>query len=76
MTTTSLKSSISKRIRNFPKEKLLVVENFVSYLAERDDNPATKELLKMSGLVREIKIAEKEFSEGKGTDWRKVRKDV
>ncbi|MBZ0202133.1 MAG: hypothetical protein K8I03_03865 [Ignavibacteria bacterium] len=76
MTTTSLKSSISKRIRNFPKDKLLVVEDFVSYLAERSDNPATKELLRIPGLLSEINAAKKEFASGKGIDWRKVRSDV
>lgn len=76
MTTTSLKSIISKRIRNFPKDKLLVVENFVSYLADRNDNAATKELLNMPGLLSEVNAAKKEFDSGKGTDWRKVRRNV
>jgi hypothetical protein len=76
MTTTSLKSSISKRIRNFSKDKLLVVEDFVSYLAERTENPASKELLNIPGLLSEVQAAKKEFASGKGTDWRKVRRDV
>ncbi|NOS85640.1 MAG: hypothetical protein HOP31_10910 [Ignavibacteria bacterium] len=76
MTTTSLKSSISKRIRNFPKEKLLVVDDFISYLADRNDNAATKELLNIPGLLSEVKAGKREFASGKGTNWRKVRKDV
>lgn len=76
MTTTSLKSSISKRIRNFPKDKLLVVDDFVSYLAERTDNSASKELLNIPGLLSEVNNAKKEFTSGKGTEWRKVKRNV
>lgn len=76
MTTTSLKSSINKHIRNFPKDKLLAVEHFVSYLADRNENAATKELLNIPGLLSEVNASKKEFSSGKGTNWRKVRKDV
>jgi hypothetical protein len=77
MTTTTLKNRINKTIRKLPKEKLQVVDDFVSYLADRnDDNEATKELLAIPGLLQEIEAAEKEFKEGKGINWRKVRKDV
>jgi len=76
MTTTSLKSSITKRIGKLPKEKLLVVDDFISYLADRNDNPATKELLNIPGLLSEVKAGKREFTSGKGTNWRKVRKDV
>lgn len=76
MTTTSLKSSITKRIRNFPKEKLLVLDDFISYLGDRNDNAATKQLLNIPGLLNEVHSAKREFAERKGTDWRKVRRAV
>ncbi|MCI0450242.1 MAG: hypothetical protein L0Y79_10750 [Chlorobi bacterium] len=77
MTTTTLKKRINRTIKKLPKEKLQVVDDFVSYLADRDEeNEATKELMAIPGLLSELEKAQKEFKEGKGVNWRKVPKDV
>jgi hypothetical protein len=77
MTVTTLKNRINNRIKKFSKERLLSVEDFVSYLAERDEeNEATKELLAIPGILNEIETAEKEFRNGKGINWRKIKKNV
>lgn len=70
MTTAVLKTRINRKINKLPQSKLQVVEDFVSYLLDRNDNTATRELLRMTGLLSEVKSAKKEFASGKGTDWR------
>jgi len=41
-----------------------------------EDEESTKELLAIPGFLNEVEIAEKEFKSGKGTNWRKIKKDV
>ncbi len=77
MTTKTLKLRIKRKIENLPKEKLLVADDFISYLFERDeDNEATKELLKIPGFERDLKKAEESLKKGEGVNWRKIRRDV
>lgn len=76
MTTTYLKNKINKNIKGLPKDKLLVIDDFVSYLSEKTDNAATRELLEIPGLLAEVREAKKEFKKGKGVLWHKIRKDV
>jgi len=76
LTTTYLKNKINKNIKSLPKDKLLVIDDFVSYLSERTDNAATRELMEIPGLLAEVQDARKEFKKGKGVLWNKVRKDV
>ena len=76
MTTTYLKNKINKRINSLSKEKLLVVDDFVSYLSQKEGDKKAADILEISGLLNEIDEAKKEFKNGKGVDWHKVRKDV
>jgi hypothetical protein len=77
MTTKALKLRIKKKIENLPKEKLLVADDFISYLSEKDEeNEATKELLKIPGIEKELKQAEESIKKGKGVNWRSIRNDV
>jgi hypothetical protein len=76
LTTTYLKNKINKNIKSLPKDKLLVIDDFVSYLSERTENAATKELLEIPGLLAEVQEAKKEFKKGKGVLWDKIRKNV
>jgi hypothetical protein len=77
MTTTTLKKRINKTIKKLPKEKLQVVDDFVSYLAERNENnAATKELLVIPGFLKRLRIAEKEIDEGKVYDYDKIKRNV
>ncbi len=71
MTTSLLKTRINRKINKLPHNKLQVVEDFVSYLSDRDEeNEAIKKLLNIPGLLSEVNAAKKEFASGKVTDWR------
>jgi hypothetical protein len=77
MTAIALKNRIKKKIQKLPKDKLEVVDDFVSYLSDRDnENTATKELLSIAGFEKELKQGEESIKKGEGMNWRKVRHDV
>jgi len=76
--------SMSQELRQVAKdsidsltpEKLRVAADFLQFLQGRAGEEATAELLKIPGLVSDLKRAEKDRKAGKGKSWRGVRKDV
>ncbi|MEH1891718.1 MAG: hypothetical protein V7K92_20450 [Nostoc sp.] len=52
MNTVEIRQQIKEYIDHLSPERLLVVADFLAYLAERDDNEATEELLKIEGLKK------------------------
>ena len=76
MTTTELRRRVSQRIRKLSPEHLRVAEDFLAYLADRQDNPATRELLRIPGFARALTKAERQASSGHMLSLSKVRRDV
>jgi hypothetical protein len=76
MTTIQLRKDITKRLRVLSPERLRVVDDLVAYLQDREENPATRELLAISGLKSAVRRAEKQAAEGKAVPLAKVRRDV
>ena len=72
----SLIEKITKRLHQMPNEKLKVVEDFVAYLAERESNEATAELLSIPELLERLKRERLEARRGRTLAWRKVRRNV
>ncbi len=63
MTTAEIRREIKKAVDQLPPERLPSLADYVQFLAR-------------PSLEQRLAAAEKEFAEGKGTNWRKVRKDV
>jgi len=76
MTIAERRKAAKQALDGLPPDKLKVAVEFLRYLEERVSDEATEELLKIPGLLEDVREAEKEVAAGKGTDWRKVRKDV
>ena len=77
MTSTAIKNRINNRINKLPKEKLEVIDDFVSYLFERDtENEATKELISIPGFEKRFKEALKNVANGELYDYEKIKKNV
>ncbi len=76
MTTAQLLELAKETLEQLPPEQLKVAAEFLRYLDERASDEATEELLKIPGLLEDVREAEQEFKEGKGTPWREVRRDV
>ncbi len=76
MTTAERREAAKAALDKLPPDKLKVAVEFLRYLEERASDEATEELLKIPGLLEDVREGEKEIAAGKGTDWRKVRQDV
>ncbi len=76
MTTAQLRRQIGERARTLSEDRLRVVDDFLAYLQDRQDNDATRELLAIPGFQSALKKAEREVSLGKTVRWAKVRRHV
>ncbi len=76
MTTAELRKQAKEQLDALPPDKIRVAVEFLNYLDIAASRDATAELLKMPGLLDEVKEAAGDIKKGRFTDWRKVRKDV
>lgn len=76
MTTIELREDAIQRIRELPAKKLKVAAAFLEFLDERAEDAETAELLKVPGLLQDVRRSKGLISKGKAVNWRSVRKDV
>ena len=76
MTIAELRKRAKERLDCLPPEKVRVAAEFLDYLETAASRDATAELLKIPGLLRDVKEASKQAKSGRFKDWRKVRDDV
>ena len=76
MTTATLRRAAERRLRRLPPAELKAAERFLAFLEVSAGDPATAELLRIPGLLADVRRAQGEIAAGKGVDWRKVRRDV
>ncbi|MEH2363162.1 hypothetical protein [Nostoc sp.] len=65
MNTVEIRQQIKEYVDQLSPERLLVAADFLAYLAEKDDNEATEELLKIGGFKEAFAKAKKNVEEGK-----------
>ncbi|KOR35137.1 hypothetical protein AM228_20150 [Planktothricoides sp. SR001] len=58
---------LKSKIDRLSPERLLVAADFLAYLAERESNDATEELLKIPGFLEVFNQAKKNVAAGKVT---------
>jgi hypothetical protein len=76
MTTAELRKNAKDRLDSLPPDKVRVAAEFLKYLETAASRDATEELLKISGILADVKEATEQIKKGAGKNWRKVRKDV
>jgi len=76
MTIAELRKQAKERLDSLPPDKVRVAAEFLDYLDTAASRDATAELLKMPGMLRDVKEAVGHIKSGRFKDWRKVRKDV
>ena len=76
MTTAQLREQAKQRLDCLPPDKIRVAAEFLDYLDTAASRDATAELLKIPGLLQDVKAAPGRLKSGRFVDWRKVRKDV
>lgn len=76
METAQIRSKIQNHVDRLSVERLKVALDFLAYLAERDDDDATRELLSIPNFQEELEEVEKRADMGEVVDWRTVRDDM
>jgi hypothetical protein len=76
MTTAQLRKYAKEQLDSLPPDKIKVAAEFLNYLETAASRDATAELLKIPGLLQDVKESAEHVKRGRIKDWRKVRKDV
>jgi len=76
MTTLQLRRAAQHRLRTLPPDKLKVAAEFLIFLETSASDEATAELLRIPGLMEDLRKAHRGIAAGKGVEWRKARRDV
>jgi len=65
-----------RRLRNLSEKRLIVANDFLSYLENRESSEATEELLNLPGFEEAFRNAVQQADEGKVVRLDAVRRDV
>ena len=76
MSTIELRRIARETLDALPAGKVKVAAEFLADLGNHASEEATAELLRIPGILDDLKEARKEYAAGKGVNWRTVRKDV
>jgi hypothetical protein len=74
VSTKVLRSKVKRTVDRLSDDKLLTVADFVNYLAGPRNQEDLDTLLKIARMQRRLAKAEREFQQGKGVEWRKLRR--
>jgi hypothetical protein len=74
MSTAELRDQVKEYIDQLSPERLLVAADFLAYLAERESEDATQELLDIPGFVEAFERGKKDAAAGKVTPVEKLRR--
>ena len=76
MSNLEVHQKVQSYIEQLSPEKLLVAADFLSYLAEREDNEATEELLNVVGFENDLREAEEQAATGDLVSFKAIRRNV
>ncbi|BAZ13749.1 hypothetical protein NIES4071_55890 [Calothrix sp. NIES-4071] len=76
MNTTEIRQQINKNLDRLSSERLDLVAEFIEYLADKESQDATQELLDIPGFIESFERAKKDIAPGRVINWRSVRTDV
>ncbi|MFB8788916.1 MAG: hypothetical protein U7123_08720 [Potamolinea sp.] len=76
MDTIELRQQVKEYIEQLSPERLRVAADFLAYLADKESEEATQELLNIPGFLEAFEKAKKNIAAGNVVNWREVRKDV
>ncbi|HLO46822.1 MAG TPA: hypothetical protein VK211_00115 [Kamptonema sp.] len=74
MNTQELRQQVKEYIDDLSPERLLVAADFLAYLAEREINQATVELLEIPGFIEAFNKAKKDVAAGKVTSIEQLKR--
>ncbi|MGI8503679.1 MAG: hypothetical protein ACR2LR_21490 [Hassallia sp.] len=76
MNNTEVRQQINQYLDELSSERLQLVANFLAYLADKESEDATQELLDIPGFIESFDRGKKDIAEGRVKNWRTIRSDV
>ncbi|MFM7424130.1 MAG: hypothetical protein ACKO7W_03880 [Elainella sp.] len=73
---TEIRRQIDQYLDQLSSERLNLVVDFLAYLADRESEAATQELLNIPGFIESFEQGKQQLAEGRMKNWRAVRPDV
>ncbi|MEH1851119.1 hypothetical protein [Nostoc sp.] len=76
MNNTEVRQQINQYLDVLSSERLQLVADFLAYLADKESEDATQELLDIPGFIESFERGKKDIAEGRVKSWRTIRSDV
>jgi hypothetical protein len=76
MNNTEVRQQINHYLDVLSSERLQLVADFLAYLADKESEDATQELLDIPGFIESFERGKKDIAEGRVKNWRTIRSDV
>ena len=76
MNTTEIRQQINQHLDRLSSERLQLVAEFLAYLADKESEEATQELLDIPEFIESFERGKKDIAEGRVANWRTIRTDV
>jgi PHD/YefM family antitoxin component YafN of YafNO toxin-antitoxin module len=76
MSTTEIREQINQYLDRLSSDRLQLVAEFLAYLADKESEEATQELLDIPGFLESFERGKKDITEGRVANWRTIRSDV
>ena len=76
MNNTEVRQQINQYLDELSAERLQLVADFLAYLANKESEDATQELLDIPGFIESFDRGKKDIAEGRVKNWRTIRSDV
>ncbi|MEH2236155.1 hypothetical protein [Nostoc sp.] len=76
MNNTEVRQQINQYLDGLSSERLELVAEFLAYLADKESEDATQELLDIPGFIESFERGKKDIAEGRVKNWRTIRSDV
>jgi hypothetical protein len=73
MSNTEVRQQINQYLNVLSSERLQIVADFLAYLADKESEDATQELLDIPGFIESFEIGKKDITEGRVKSWRTIR---
>ncbi len=76
MNNTEVRQQINQYLDGLSSKHLELVADFLAYLADKESEDATQELVDVPGFIGSFERGKKDAAEGRVKTWRTIRSDV
>ncbi|ALF54164.1 hypothetical protein ACX27_17105 [Nostoc piscinale CENA21] len=73
MNNTDIRQQINQYLDRLSSERLQVVADFLAYLADKESEDATQELLDTPGFIESFERGKKDIAENRVKNWRTIQ---